>query len=164
MKVLFVHQNLPGQYLYLARYLASLPGNEVVFITQRQDAAFPGVRNIVYRPARKVGARQHHYLRDVEAGVLNAQAVMRSALQLKKSGFVPDLMAGHNGWGEIWYLKEVFPRTLLLSYFEFFYRMRGADVGFDPAEPPLLDTAPRIRTKCLPEQLRLIEELAGSST
>jgi hypothetical protein len=42
----------------------------------------------------------HHYLRDTEAMVLNAQ-------DLKRSSFVPDVMAGHNGWGEIWYLKDV---------------------------------------------------------
>ena len=41
--------------------------------------------------------------------MLNAQAVARAALELKKSGFVPDVMLGHNGWGEIWYLKDVFP-------------------------------------------------------
>jgi glycosyltransferase involved in cell wall biosynthesis len=147
MKILFVHQNFPGQYRHLARHLASLAGNEVVFITQRQGAALPGVRNIVYQPSRKVTPHLHHYLRESEAGVLNAQAVMRTALDLKRSGFVPDLMIGHNGWGEIWYLKDIFPRTPLLGYFEFFYRLHGADVGFDPAEPMVLDTAPRIRTK-----------------
>ncbi len=26
MKILFVHQNFPGQYLHLARYLAAIPG------------------------------------------------------------------------------------------------------------------------------------------
>jgi glycosyltransferase involved in cell wall biosynthesis len=147
MKILFVHQNFPGQYVHLARHLAGVAGNEVVFVTQRRGVSLPGVRNVVYRPARKVTPHQHHYLRDAEAGVLNAQAVMRVALQLKRAGFVPDLMVGHNGWGETWYLKEVFPRTPLLGYFEFFYRAQGADVGFDPAEPMTLDTAPRIRTK-----------------
>ncbi len=147
MKILFVHQNFPGQYLHLARHLAANPANEVVFITQRTDAALPGVRKIVYTPQRAVTKHLHHYLRDTEAGVLNAQAVVRAALDLKKSGFVPDVMLGHNGWGEIWYLKDVFPKTPLLGYFEFFYQFHGADVGFDPLEHPSFDTAPRIRTK-----------------
>ena len=132
MKILFVHQNFPGQYLHLARHLGAIPGNEVVFITQRRDATLPGVKNIVYQPHRTVLDNQHHYLADTEAGVLNAQAVARAALSLKESGFVPDVMLGHNGWGEIWYLKDVFPETPLIGYFEFFYRFRGADVGFDP--------------------------------
>lgn len=147
MKILFVHQNFPGQYLHLARALGAHPGNEVVFITQRQDASLPGVRKILYKPHRPVTANLHHYLREAEAGTINAQEVARAALNLKASGFVPDVMLGHNGWGEIWYLKDVFPTTPLIGYFEFFYRFRGADVGFDPNETEIFDTGPRVRTK-----------------
>lgn len=155
MKILFVHQNFPGQYLHLARHLGVSPGNEVVFITQRHDAQLPGVKKIVYKPARGVTRQTHHYLRETEAGVLNAQQVARVALGLKRAGFVPDLMLGHNGWGEIWYLKEVFPDTPLLGYFEFFYRLAGADVGFDASAPLGFDTGPRIRTKNLGNLLAL---------
>jgi glycosyltransferase involved in cell wall biosynthesis len=147
MKILFVHQNFPGQYLHLARYLGAQPEHQVVFITQRREADLPGVRKLVYQAHRAVSPGQHRYLRDVEAGVLNAQAVARLALALKRSGFVPEVMLGHNGWGEIWYLKEVFPHTPLLGYFEFFYRLQGADVGFDPAEPASFDSAARLRTR-----------------
>ena len=147
MNILFVHQNFPGQYLHLARHLGAEGMHRVVFVTQREHATLPGVRSIVYRPHRSPIAGQHHYLRDVEGGVLNAQAVARVALDLKKSGFVPDLMLGHNGWGEIWYLKDVFPKSPLIGYFEFFYRLAGGDVGFDPRQPPVLDDAPRLRTK-----------------
>lgn len=147
MKILFVHQNFPGQYRHLARHLAAQPENEVIFITQRTGVSLPGVKTIVYKPQRPVTKNLHHYLRGTEAGVLNAQAVIRKALELKQAGFVPDVMVGHNGWGEIWYLKDVFPKTPLLGYFEFFYRISGADVGFDPAEPTHFDTALRIRTK-----------------
>jgi glycosyltransferase involved in cell wall biosynthesis len=155
MKILFVHQNFPGQYLHLARHLGSSPGNEVVFITQRKDADLPGVRKIVYEPKRKATPGVHHYLRETEAGVLNAQQVARAAQSLKDSGFIPDLMLGHNGWGEIWYLKEVFPKTPLIGYFEFFYRLQGADVGFEPDIPVTPDTGPRIRTKNIGNLLAL---------
>ena len=155
MKVLFVHQNFPGQYLHVARHLGAMPGNEVVFITQRTDASLPGVRNIVYKPQRPVTPNIHHYLRETEAGILNAQNVARVALDLKQSGFVPDVMLAHNGWGELWYLKEVFPNTPLIGYFEFFYRLHGADVGFEPGPPLIFDTGPRIRTKNLGNLLAL---------
>jgi glycosyltransferase involved in cell wall biosynthesis len=155
MKILFVHQNFPGQYLHLARHLASVPGNEIVFITQRQDASIPGVKKIIYKPRRAVTPGIHHYLREAEAGILNAQEVARVAMELKNSGFVPDVMLGHNGWGEIWYLKDVFPNTPLLGYFEFFYKEHGADVGFDPNDPPTPDRPPRLRTKNLGNLLAL---------
>jgi glycosyltransferase involved in cell wall biosynthesis len=155
MKVLFVHQNFPGQYLHLARHFGSLSGHQAVFITQRKDSDLPGVRKIVYKPRRTISPQVHHYLRESEAAVLNAQEVARIALDLRKAGFIPDVMLGHNGWGEIWYLKDIFPQAQLIGYFEFFYRMTGADVGFDPAEPVTPDTAPRLRTKNLGNLLAL---------
>ncbi len=155
MNILFVHQNFPGQYRHLAGHLAAVPGNRVVFITQRVNAALPGVRTLVYKPLRKATEHLHHYLRDTETGVLNAQAVARVGLDLRNSGFIPDVMVGHNGWGEIWYLKDVFPQAPLLGYFEFFYRLSGTDVGFDPSEKQSVDTAPRIRTKNLGNLLGL---------
>jgi glycosyltransferase involved in cell wall biosynthesis len=155
MKVLCVHQNFPGQYLHLARYLGTQPEHQVVFITQRQEVDLPGVRKIVYKPRRTVSPQVHHYLRESEAAVLNAQEVARIALDLRKAGFIPDVMLGHNGWGEIWYLKDIFPEAPLIGYFEFFYRMHGADVGFDPADPVTPDTAPRLRTKNLGNLLAL---------
>jgi glycosyltransferase involved in cell wall biosynthesis len=155
MKILFVHQNFPGQYLHLARHLGAIEGNKVVCIAQRAGTNLPGVRKIVYKPQRKVTQGQHHYLRETEAHVLNAQSVARVALDLKKSGFVPDVILAHNGWGELWYLKDVFPQTPLIGYFEFFYHLHGADVGFDPQYPSTFDHGPRIRTKNLGNLLAL---------
>jgi glycosyltransferase involved in cell wall biosynthesis len=155
MKLLCVHQNFPGQYLHLVRYLGRQSEHQVVFITQRREVALPGVRKIVYKPRRSTSPQVHHYLRESEAAVLNAQEVARVALDLRKSGFIPDVMLGHNGWGEIWYLKDIFPEAPLVGYFEFFYRMQGADVGFDPSDPVTPDTAPRLRTKNLGNLLAL---------
>jgi glycosyltransferase involved in cell wall biosynthesis len=135
--------------------LAAQPGHRVVALSQRPDGDLPGVRTLRYRPGRDTTPHVHHYLRDLEAGVLNAQAVVRTALRLKKSGFVPDVMLGHNGWGEIWYLKEIFPNTPLIGYFEFFYHLHGGDVGFDPARKPDFDAGPRIRTQNLGNLLGL---------
>jgi len=147
MKILFVHQNFPGQYLHVARHLGRNPDHRIVFLTQRRDdASLPGVQKIVYKPQREVTRHLHHYLRDTEAGVLNAQAVARVALDLKRAGFVPDLMVGHNGWGEIWYLKDVFPQAPLLGYFEFFRRPWGGILDFDPEYPPTFDSRAQFRT------------------
>src|ERR1700678_2661258 len=121
MKILLVHQNFPGQYLHLARHLGNSAGNQIVFVTQRHDGTLPGVTKISYKPRRAPTTAIHHYVKETEAGILNAQEVVRAALSLKKSGFIPDVMLGHNGWGEIWYLKDVYPAVPLIGYFEFFY-------------------------------------------
>src|SRR5262249_2575564 len=37
----------------------------------------------------------------------------------------------HPGWGEMAFLREVFPGARQIQIGEFYYRSRGADVGFD---------------------------------
>ncbi len=155
MDFLFAHQNFPGQYRHLARHLGSSGEHRVAFITQRPDGELAGVRNLVYQPPRSYTPNMHHYLRETEVGVLNAQKAAGIALALKQDGFSPDVMLGHNAWGEIWYLRDVFPRSPLIGYFEFYYRTDGGDYAFDPAEPKLIDDGPRIRTRNLGNLLGL---------
>lgn len=146
MKLLYVHQNFPGQYLHQLKHYRSI-GAEIVFVTQTTGARMEGVRVVTYRPKREVRNEVHHYLKETEQGILNAQEVARAAVVLKRQGFVPDVMIGHNGWGEIWYLKDVYMDVPLLGYFEFFYRPSGADVGFDSSWPVQFDSVLRVRTK-----------------
>jgi glycosyltransferase involved in cell wall biosynthesis len=59
---------------------------------------------------------------------------------MRQKGYVPDVIFGHSGWGETLFLKEVWPEAKLLVYAEFYYRGRGADVGFDAEfNPPSFD-------------------------
>jgi glycosyltransferase involved in cell wall biosynthesis len=146
MRILFVHQNFAGQYAYLLRHYAGDPRNEIVFLTRHANAPFPGIRKIVYRLARQAGEKTHPYVRPVEHAVLHGQAVARAALKLKKEGFEPDVILGHNAWGETLFLKDIYPRTPLIGYFEFYYRASGLDVGFDPEFPGDLDLRLRVHT------------------
>jgi len=147
MNYLFVHQHFPGQYQHLAGYLARVPGNRVVFISHDNVNRIEGVERVVYEPFRKPTPGIHHYLGDLESAVVYGQSVFQAAMGLKNSGFRPDIIIGHNGWGEILFLKDIWPDVPLLGYFEFFYRLRGADLGFDPDAPVSVDDGPRIALK-----------------
>ena len=146
MRFLFVHQNFPGQYKHLAAHVAA-QGNEVAFITQRRDRQIPGVKNIVYKPAREATKGVHHYISEFERAVIVGQGAFRAASALRQSGFRPDIILGNPAWGEMLFLKEVFPEAPMLGLYEFFYRFKGQDVGFDPESPVTLNDAPRVRAK-----------------
>ena len=76
-----------------------------------------------------------------------AEAVGRTAANLKQLGFTPDIIIGHHGWGEMLNLRDLWPAVPMLGYMEFYYQFNQADVGFDPEFPvPSLDF-PRIRAK-----------------
>mgnify|MGYP003394388488 FL=1 len=99
MRYLFLHQNFPGQYKHAVRHLARQPGNEVVFLTHKNENRLVNVRKIEYAPSREPAKETHHYIRELERGVLNAQSVARVCQELQREGFRPDIMIGHNGWG-----------------------------------------------------------------
>lgn len=131
MKVLFVHQNCPGQFKHLAPALAA-EGHKVIFIAQKDKPTPLGVTKVEYEPHRKVTPRIHPYLAGTEAAVLNGQAVARVGFALREKGFIPDVMIGNPGWGETLFLKDVWPKSPLISLSEFYYNGHGSDVGFDP--------------------------------
>ena len=139
MKFLFIHQNFPGQYLHVVRHLHRT-GHTVKFVTQRRDREIEGLETLEYMPL-PVSTGVQPYLLDLETNTMNGLAVARLCEGLKRDGFTPDIVVGHTGWGELLFVKDVWPDVPLLGYFEFFYRPRDSDVDFDPEFPPNAEDA-----------------------
>lgn len=147
MDILFLHQNIPGQYKHLAPALAAGGRNNVVFVTKRQAVELPGVRTVRYKEPRAASRETHHYLALAENAVRHGQAAARCCLDLRAEGFRPSIIIAHPGWGEALFVKDVWPQAPLLTYAEFYYHGTGADIGFDPADPPTLDAVCRARLR-----------------
>ena len=151
MNILFIHQNFPGQFKFLAPALV-LQGHKVVAMTMQKTEVgkWEGVDLVPYAATRGSTPNTHPWVADFETKTIRAEACFRAALKLKESGFNPDLVLAHHGWGESLFLKEVWPDSKLAIYCEFFYHPHGADVGFDP-EFPVSDKgeACRLRLKNL---------------
>src|SRR6185312_11228927 len=130
MRVLFVHKIFPGQYAHLARALAADRGNEVVFLHAEGEGEIPNVRKVRIAATRKAGAETHHYVQALETAVRLGQAAYRAGSELARSGFRPDVICAHAGFGPGLYLKDAFPGVPVLGYFEWFYRAHDADADF----------------------------------
>ena len=150
MKILFLHPNFPAQFRHLATALGKDPGNQVVFCTNRKEGTIEGVTKVVYQKSRTAAAATHHYVRTLENAVLEGQAVYRLGLKLKAENFIPDIIYGHSGWGPTLFMKDVFPKSTLLCYFEWFNHAHGSDADFDPDDPLSADDEVRIRIKNAP--------------
>ncbi len=147
MKYLFVHQNFPGQYLHIVRHLVASQQHDVVFISEPNSNRIPGVRTVPYAKPRPAAAEAHIAARELDGAVRRAEAVARTAANLKQLGFEPDVIIGHHGWGELLNIRDVWPDAPLVGYLEFYYRIDGVDVGFDPEFPTPAWDHPRIRAK-----------------
>lgn len=133
MRILFVHQNFPGQFKHLAPALAADPRNQVVAMTMRKDSPseWQGVHLVHYRGSRNSTAGIHPWLVNFESQIIRAEAAFHTATKLRESGFMPDVIIAHPAWGESLFLKNVWPESKLGIYCEFFLHTPGAD-DFDP--------------------------------
>ena len=165
MNILFIHQNFPGQFKFLAPALAA-QGHAVVAMTMQKvnGAEWQGVKLVPYGAKRGTTPDVHPWVSDFETKTIRADACFRAALQMKAEGYVPDVIIAHPGWGESLFLKDVWPHAKLGIYCEFYYHSHDADVGFDP-EFPVKDEGEvcRLRLKNLNNLLHFEVADAGIS-
>ena len=131
MKVLFVHTNFPGQYQHVARALARDPKVRMAAIGSSGSQEMNGVKLLRYGLKDVDVSTAHPFARRFDLECHRAEQVLYLLSSLAQSGFVPDVIMAHPGWGETLPLRTVFPDARILLYCEFFYGMRGRDVGFD---------------------------------
>ena len=165
MKILFIHQNFPGQYKHLAPLLAS-KGHDCVALTLRvkKPGNWKGVRLVPYSlPARK-GQNVHPWLVDLDTKVTRAEACYHAAIQLCETGFVPDLILAHHGWGEAMFLRDVWPKARMALYCELYHLAGYPPLHFDPEFGQPSQTASlRIRLKNLNNHIHFPLAHAGIS-
>ena len=133
MKVLFVHQNFPGQFPHLAPELARR-GRDCLALTDAANQRPSPIPVLRYRhQAAAVDPAATRLGRNFTAMTDRGVSVARAAARLRDDrGYAPDLILAHSGWGESLFLKEIWPRARLIVYAEFYYRGIGRDIGFDP--------------------------------
>lgn len=132
MRILFVHQNFPAQYRHLALAAVAKVGWEVVALAMRSTQVIDGIRVFLHSPSRGSTPNVDPLASEFERKVSRGRSAARAALDLRASGFSPDVICGHPGWGETLFLKDVWPSAKIISFFEFYYHISGSDFNFDP--------------------------------
>lgn len=137
MKILFIHQNFPGQFLHLAPTLAG-SGHHVVALGVNPCKPLPGVRHVAHRPVppAPMGAHADDFIQEWAVKRARADSAAAAMLSLRDEGFQPDLVFGHPGWGEMLYARDVFSHSRHLVFAEYYYGAEGGDSYFDPEFQP----------------------------
>ncbi|WP_374521524.1 glycosyltransferase [Hydrogenophaga sp.] len=131
MRILFIHQNFPGQFRHLALALKA-DGHDVRALAMGGAGlpAIPMTRHQTQTPPS--GGSGAPWLKEFESKVLRGASALGAMVALDQNGWHPDLVVAHPSWGEALFVKDLWPRAKLLCYLEFFYASEGRDVGFDP--------------------------------
>jgi glycosyltransferase involved in cell wall biosynthesis len=131
-RILFVHQNFPGQFVHLAPALQAR-GHEVLALTSdahRHPSVVP-MAHYKWQPREFDKATFRLSAKFAEMTWRGEIAAAAATTLRDKYGFMPDVVFGTPGWGETLFLGEVWPEAKRLLYAEFFYGPHGPMVGFD---------------------------------
>lgn len=126
MKIMFIHKNYPAQFGRLAIWLAQ-HGWDVTYATTRDDVASNEIRIVRFDEHREPSAKTHHYLTGTERAVIAGQGLLRTAVALKKTGYYPDIVVAHSGWGVGFFVKDIWPDAKYVQYAEWYYNFPYED-------------------------------------
>ena len=148
MKILFIHQNFPGQFKHLAPALAAA-GHQCVALTLRvkEPQSWKGVRVLPYEIKRKQGGGIHPWVQDFDTKVIRAEACFHAARALRDHGFTPDIIVGHPGWGETLFLRDVWPTARIGLYYELYHLSDPDHVAFDREFQSRVGEAEKLRIR-----------------
>lgn len=129
-KILFVHQNFPAQYKHIAHSLSRNKDYEVhtLSITEFKDSF---TTNHHYKLSGNSSKNINQWAIEFESKMIRAGSAADKAIKIRDSGFIPDLIIGHPGWGETFFLREIWPNAKLITYVEFYYKTKNCDIDFD---------------------------------
>ncbi len=133
MRILLVHQNFPGQFVHLAPALIER-GHQVLALTGSNNPNQIRIPVARYAWEPKAFDAEGFKLAKTFAEMTYRGEAVAAAAQIlhEKHGFVPDVVFGTPGWGEMLFLPQVWPQARRLLYGEFFYAPDGPNEGFDP--------------------------------
>jgi glycosyltransferase involved in cell wall biosynthesis len=134
MHVLFVHQNFPAQFGHIADHLIKRHGFRCTFVNERRGGTVSEIECVQYKVDGGATKHNHYCTRTFENATRHAMAVYDAVKA--RPDLKPDLIVGHSGFGSTLFLRELFPDTPIINYFEYFYRTQNSDMDFRKEFPP----------------------------
>jgi glycosyltransferase involved in cell wall biosynthesis len=144
-QILFIHQNMPGQFRYLAATFAQSSHFTPTFLTRREGVDLKGVNTVRYPSPDESRKTREPLLAPVDKVLRFGRAVLEAGIALRRSGYTPHLIVAHPGWGEALFLRDIWPKTRIITYGEYYYQSEGGDIGFDPLFPVTHESLARAR-------------------
>lgn len=142
--IFFVHQNIPGQFRNLVPALVAA-GYRVYFITNA-PREMPGAVTVHYGIDADIATQAPE-----QAMFKYAQRAAKAMVMLGRAphSVRPDVIVGHVSWGELLFVRDLYPDVPILGYFEWF-QSTGLFSDFDPSYEAGPDAPFVLRLKNIP--------------
>ncbi|WP_338401818.1 glycosyltransferase [Vreelandella salicampi] len=148
MRVLFMHPNFPGQFQHLAPALQA-QGADVRAISFSSAAKTSPIETVHVSYLRGHPQGLDPWVQPLDSKIIRGRSAAAVLNAWCDEEWIPDLIIGHTGWGDMLNLRDIFPSSRILGWFEFYYHARGLDLDFDPEFPPEEALRTKVRLKNL---------------
>ena len=128
-KILFLHHNFPGQFKTLAIKLSE----------ENHDVRYLVETNYIGKLG-KIECETVKTPDTLKNSSLNGQIACgkrfaESLRNLKKSGWYPDIIISHAGWGCGIFTKDIFPNSFKIAYNEWWFSHEAPEYKYNPENP-----------------------------
>ena len=121
VKILFIHQNFPGQFIHISKYLRK---KFDVYSMSFNDTQIKGIKHYQCEYSLQNKLNNDDLSIEFETKVIRAKIVSEKCNELKEKGFIPDIIIAHSGWGEPLLLKNIWINVKIISYMEYYYNIK----------------------------------------
>ena len=131
-RILFLHPNFPAQFKHLARAAAAC-GHDTRFLCQTHyGRSLAGVQRLKLK-----GNASHEHLMaqggdQIQRSATLAEQYRRGLVNLNASGWQPDVVISHSGWGCGLHVREVWPGCHHIAYVEWWFDPQSDFFRYDP--------------------------------
>ena len=139
LKILFLHPNFPGQFKFLAPYLAQ-KGHDVNFLCQTHyNRSLPGVKRLCLKGhyGDQALKMENNKLKGREREFKIGQQFLKGMMSLKEQKWIPEIIISHSGFGCGLYARAIFEQAKIISYLEWWFHPCSEMLSYDEANEDL---------------------------
>jgi len=122
MKFLIAHNSFLGQFEHFGKWLLD-QGHDVV-VVHRDHVRNPDPRfsRVQFQPFFHPMPESPYLVKEATNAIANAVGAANSLMSLRETGYIPDVMIAHCGWGTGLMLGNLWPESVYIAYHEWFYQ------------------------------------------
>lgn len=125
-RILLLHPNFPAQFKNLSAILGTNKQIDVKFLCMTNYASqLKGVKSLKIKGNRGQTAMEELKMNELKNMQFRAESYRLAFKVLRESGWNPDIVIGHTGWGCGIHVKDIWSECLFIGYSEWWFSLNS---------------------------------------
>lgn len=163
-KILFLHPNFPGQFKTLALAIAELDNIDVKFLCMTNyGTSIRGIKALKIKGKLGQDQMENLNLNEISKMEYRANSYRIAFTSLKDSGWTPNIVIGHTGWGCGIHVKDIWKDCIFIGYSEWWFSI-DSELSVSAKQDPHMAISDNQQIKSLRRNQYMALELCTADT